>query len=279
MERAYLFFTDLDQTISPLDVDGIVRLIAFVKRVETHGVKFKIIPISGRMPEYALAFMHILNASFERERLFDVCEVAAGEQGATVIYVKKSYDIKVLTSRFDIKERVAHILSKSEHSQMLADEPGKRFTCSIHIKEEWSMTFDAAKKLSILSDLNESVLKELGPSVVKTSLSHKTLEIASSEVSKNRALEFIMNDYASRFDIVGMSYSGDAANDLECVKWVSKFSSTVSEKIKVHVFLPSNAIPCLECDQAGDVIRRAKRPLLEGVLDLLESALDSGELF
>ena len=282
MERAFLFFTDLDQTISPLDVDGIVRLIAVVKRVETHGVKFKIIPITGRTPEYALAFLHILNASFERERLFDVCEVGAGEQGAAVIYVKKSYDIKVLTSRTDIKERVAHVLSNFEYAQMLSDEPGKRFTCSIHIKDEWCKTLDAAKKKSILSCLNDAVLKELGPSVVKVSLSHKTLEIASTEVSKNRALEFIMNDYASQFDIVGMSYSGDAANDLECVQWVQKFSHTaaVSKKIKVHVFLPSNAIACLECEQeSGDVIQRAKRPLLEGVLDLVESALDSGELF
>jgi len=231
--------------------------------------------------QYALAFLHFLNASFERERLYNVCEVAAGEQGATVIYAAKSYDILHLGSRDDIKERVAHVIAKSEFAQMLADEPGKRFTCSIHIKNEWSDTFDSDKKKQILQSLSDAVIHEIGSKVVKTSLSHKTLEIMSADVSKNRALEFIMNEYSASYDICGISYSADAANDLECVKWVSEFA--VRSKIKTHVFLPSNAGTCLDCasQHSGDdtVIQRAKRPLLDGVLDLVEAALDAGELF
>jgi len=281
MQRLFLLFTDLDQTITPLCADGIVRLISVVKRIESHGVKCRIIPITGRAPEYALAFLHVLNASFERERLFNVCEVAAGEQGATIIYVAKSYDILHLGGRDDVKERVAHVIAKSEFAQMLADEPGKRFTCSIHIKNEWADTFDSEKKKSILHSLSDAVIREIGSKVIKTSLSHKTLEIMSADVSKNRALEFIMNEYSASYDICGISYSADAANDLECVKWVAEFAGRASGKIKTHVFLPSNAGSCLDCSQASDdtIIQRAKRPLLDGVLDLVESALDAGELF
>ena len=278
MQRLFLLFTDLDQTITPLCADGIVRLTSVVKRIESHGVGCRIVPITGRAPEYALAFLHVLNASFERERLYNVCEVAAGEQGATVIYAAKSYDILHLGSRDDIKERVAHVIAKSEFAQMLADEPGKRFTCSIHIKNEWSDTVD---KKQILQSLSDAVIHEIGSKVVKTSLSHKTLEIMSADVSKNRALEFIMNEYSASYDICGLSYSADAANDLECVKWVSEFAVRSSGKMKTHVFLPSNAGSCLDCSQpSGDtVIQRAKRPLIDGVLDLVEAALDAGELF
>lgn len=288
-EGVLLLFADLDLTTTPLDIDSIIRFIHLVKKIGTQArCKVKFVPISGRSSDYIRCFMHMMRAMFEKEGLYDVFEFGAGEQGATIIDATKSYELIYLGEQGhdQLKLQVAQVIAQSKFSHMLMDEPGKIYTCSLHIKNDYKVGLSKSESLDIFSQVKDAIIMKLGNSV-KCAMAHKCLEVMHAEIGKPKALQYILDQYSREHLVVGVTFSGDAENDRECCEYISRLAE-IKGRYLCNVFLPGNAVGTLESasvehwkeaiPSASHVIHKAEKCLFQGVMDLIEQSLYEGTL-
>jgi hypothetical protein len=114
------------------------------------------------------------------------------------------------------------------------------------------------------------------------------MEAAPIEVGKDKAVDAIFSHYQKKYDIVGMSYSGDALNDIRAIRFVTKFSEVPG--VNSFVFLPSNANdkitdPKIEGwkDKLGEkskgrIINVGDEKYFDGVINLIKDKYEKGEL-
>lgn len=286
---AFVIFTDLDGTFSPIGLKGLREFIEVVKQIkQKENVDVKFCPVSGRPADYVLSVMHTVDNIAKEEGIERLAEYGAGEQGALMVESKKAYKQTFLGDSVytNLKEDVSKVLSKNKYSDLLVDEEGKRFTCSIHIKKEVVDGLSMEKRNEIFEDIKKDLIKKLDKNI-EIAMSHDCMEIMTPEISKANAINRLLGVLSRENNVKGMMYAGDAENDKTAVKYFSNLAEIPG--LKSHVFLPGNAIEGIWSKSIEDWKQKnsktsSNRILLgekknfAGVVELLKKELEKGTL-
>jgi HAD superfamily hydrolase (TIGR01484 family) len=289
--KAFIIFTDLDKTFVPYDykkdVKDFLTLIRDIKNRENVDVKF--CPISGRPGAYVRRLMHEWRDHAKMEGLQNIFEFGAGEQGAVIVDGKKSYQNYFLGNPeyTSLKKEVAEIVKKNKYGKFIADEDEKHFTCSLHIRDEIGEKLTGEQKKKIYQSLRDDVVHALGEEKAYASMAHNCLEVIPTGVSKHESINWIIHHYRKEYEIVGITFSGDAENDKSAISYVSKLAEIPGSK--AHVFLPGNAVKEIDSmalegwkeknkNASANRIKNSDLPLFAGVIKLMRKALKENTL-
>lgn len=248
--KVFIIFADLDGTFTPIDIEGLIDFVEVVKEIqEQSDVKVKFCPISGRPCGYVLRVLHETRDALLSYNITDVCEFGAAEQGALLVDASRSYGPKYLgeAQNRGLKAKIAEILKNSQYRKILADEPDKLYTCSIHIKNEYKASMTHAEQFAVYSSIRDDIHKQYGPDAFDISMSHNCMEVMSKEISKAFAVNMLIYSYMHAYNVVGIIYAGDAENDKVAIKYVSRLAEVPG--MNAHVFIPSNSNPAIFSEQ------------------------------
>jgi HAD superfamily hydrolase (TIGR01484 family) len=285
-QKALLLFTDIDETLLPIDIKSLKKFINLIKKIQVkENIMIKLCPISGRQPLYVKGIMNFLNGLFENEGIKNFCEIGAGEQGSIIVKNTEPEQLIYLATREDaiLKQNISHAFKQNALSKYFSQSPQNVIINTFSLKDEFKEKMTPKLKLYILSRLKKDLELQFKDKIAISNVVD-CLEVAPQNMGKDIAIQNILEEYSKRFDILGITYSGDSENDLRAVQFLANLSK--STKMKVHVFLPSNAYPCLESSQIEtfqknlkkNCIKKSNYQLFNGVLDLLRKEFDKGSL-
>lgn len=288
--KAFIVFTDLDNTFTPITPRESIKFAELMKEIqEKENVSIKFCPISGRPADYVVGVMNMLKPALKDVGIENATEYGAGEQGGILVDASRAYVQKYIGNGENegLKQEILKVVQNSKYSSIVADEPGKRFTCSFHIKDEIEKNLSSEQVEEIYSGLRKLLTDNFGKKISLAKASD-CLEAMPKEVSKATALKTIFEVYQRQYDIVGITYSGDAENDKEAVKYVSKLAEIPG--VKANVFLPSNANDIIssksieswknKIESAGSKNRilKGNEKFFIGVMNLMKESLEKGDL-
>lgn len=289
-KNVFVVFSDLDSTFTPIGLDGVRRFVDLMKEIsEKEKVEVKFCPISGRPADYVVGLMNMIKYAFEEKGMKNVVEYGAGEQGGVVVDSSKAYSQVYVgdEKNKNLKEKIMDLINESKYAKYVADEPGKRYTCSIHIKSEYECRMTNEQQKKVYNGIRELMMKEFGNRVC-CAMASDCIEVMPTEISKHNAMKYLMQEYNKKYDIVGITYSGDAENDKKAVDYVSRIAEIPG--IQASVFLPGNSNKCIHSSEleswkerlngkaSNNRIITAERSRFDGVMDLMEKSLKEGKL-
>jgi HAD superfamily hydrolase (TIGR01484 family) len=290
-KKAFLICTDLDNTFLPISTQTLQNLISLIKDIkQKHDIEVKLCPITGRPPQFTCGVMHFLKGTFEQDGLENVVEVGAADQGGVFVYHAQPYKNRIL-ARSNAKEWVAEL-----DETMLKSSFGKYFekdrdtwVIGVYMIHDKYMKIWSKEKVEDIIQQAKAFLEEKCKGQITVTPWKHFLEVAPLEVGKDNALREILAHYQKTFNVVGITYSGDAPNDLKAISYLTKFSEIPG--IRSHVFLPQNAVECvrdlkieewkepLEKFGARKVMHLSDKKYFDGVVELLAQKYEEGHLF
>lgn len=289
--KALLIFADIDKTIAPYnykkDIEEFLTLIREIQEKENVTVKF--CPISGRPGAYVRRFLHEWRDHAKYAGLDSIFELGAGEQGAVIVDARKSYENIYLgnPNTLSLKRDVDSILKNHRFGKWISDEWEKIYTCSLHIRDEVAKKLTRDEQKKIYGTLSQDILSALGAEKIYTPMAHNCLEVIPNGIGKAESINYIQSHYRKTYEIVGITFSGDAENDKTAVNYISKLAEIPG--VKSNVFLPGNADKSIESDSlegwkekntkaSGNRIQKSEIPLFAGVLKLMRKAYEEKTL-
>ncbi len=290
-EKAFIILSDLDNTFLPMDSKTMESFVNFAKDIkEKHDINVKFCPVTGRPPQFTSGVMHSFKGAFERKGLQDVVEIGGADQGGVLVDYKYPYKSKMLARENckELIEKIQETLFSSKIGKYFEKDEDTRAVSVFMLNDKYLKKWSQEKITDIVKEAKEYIEDKFEGEVKVTPWKH-FLEATPKEVGKDKAASEIFSHYQRQYDIVGMTYSGDAPNDMKAIKFLTKFSEIPG--ISSHVFLPSNAVedvtdPKIEQwkerlgDKAkGRVIHVADEKYFEGVLKLMKQKYEEGKLF
>lgn len=289
-ERAFIIFTDIDETFAPIGLSGLRSFVNLVKEIQQkENVVVKFCPISGRQADYVKAVINSVNAVFREEGIHNFSEFGAGEQGALLVNIKQPHYFEFLGKEEDLKtaKTVGKFIENSYYMQFLQEGPHNECLHVYYLRDKIKKFVTPHLRDDIFADIRDFLHQKFGDKIY---ISHviDNIEVLPASLGKDTAIKRIFNEYQKKYNIVGLSYSGDSENDLRAVKYVSRLSEISG--IKAHVILPSNAYPILESKaneiwkeklkHVGSVQRivKSNEPRFQGVMKVLQQKLEEKDL-
>lgn len=287
-EKALIIFTDIDQTLLPIDLTALKEFVNIVKEIqEEKKVKVKLCPISGRQPVFVKGIMNFISGIFESEGVYNLVEMGAGEQGAIIVHSTEPEHLYYLANKDDLefKKKASRVVKDSYLSRYLSETPQNVVINTFSLNEKYKRKLPVNEKEKVFTELRKLLEDKLGDTI-RVSHVVDSLEIAPKNIGKDIAIRSILKTYAKRYDIVGVTFSGDSENDLSAVKFLDKLFKLKGEA--VNVLLPSNAYECLDLKNmryedtyskfSFNNIQRADSERFKGVLELLKDNYEKGTL-
>jgi HAD superfamily hydrolase (TIGR01484 family) len=290
-EKAFLILTDLDNTFLPVNNKSMEKFVSLVKELsKNENIHVKVCPVTGRPQQFASGVMHMLEGYFSQEGLKDVVEIGGADQGGLLVHHQFSYKTKIL-ARSDSEKLVSKIkdvLFQSDFGQYFEYDPGTRVIGVFMLNDQYTKIWSEEKVDRIVNATRKYLEDQFKGEVNVTPWKH-FLEVTPKEVGKDIAVNEIFRHYQQKYDVVGITYSGDALNDFKAIKFLTKFSEIPG--INSFVFLPSNAVPTITNPQIeawkdslkdqsrGRIIYVGSKKYFEGVLEGIEKKYKEGKLF
>jgi HAD superfamily hydrolase (TIGR01484 family) len=290
-EKAFLILTDLDNTFLPINNKTMQKFVTLVKELsKNENIHVKFCPVTGRPHQFASGVMHLVEGCFAQEGLKDVVEIGGADQGGLLVHHQFSYKSKIL-ARSDAEKMVSKIkdvLFQSDFGKYFESDPGARVIGVFMLNDKYTKIWSKEKVERIVNSTRKYLEDHFQGEVNVTPWNH-FLEVTPKEVGKDIAVNEIFRHYQQKYDVVGITYSGDALNDLKAIKFLTKFSEIPG--INAFVFLPSNAVPTitnpkieawkdsLKDQSRGRIICVESKKYFEGVLEGIEKKYKEGKLF
>ena len=220
-------------------------------------------------------------------------------QGAVIVDAKRSYGPRYMgyDKNRTLKSRIAEILKNNEYCKIIADEPDKLYTCSIHIKNEAKKKMTEEEQQQVYISVRNDIWRVFGQDGLFIAMAHNCMEVGvrieasfqvmHKEISKARALEVILTTYRKKYDVVGMCMCGDAENDKVALLYMSRMAEVPG--VRAHVFTPSNAQRAVSTsvlegwkntnpNTSRNRIRKSQFRLFRGITDLIRDELAKNTL-
>lgn len=287
MEKILVIFSDLDKTFNPIGLLGKAKFIELVKKIqENEKIKVKFCPISGRPGDYVMGIMDSLEGDFSEAGVENIIDYGAGEQGGVIIQ-NRLHKHTYIGQDKDLKHMIQKVVENSKFKDLIVEEVGCRYSCTYALLGDSIKNLSTQERIDLCSELRNTIHRELEDRV-ETQQTKFYLEVTPKGVGKDKAISWIMNEYHKKYEIVGISFSGDGANDIKAVDYVSRLSEIPG--IKANVFLPSNAQRFLESEEIeawkekiknvskGSRIKKGDKPYFEGVMQLINEAYQEKSL-
>jgi HAD superfamily hydrolase (TIGR01484 family) len=285
----FILFSDLDWTFSPIGISGYRDFVDILKNIKNQeNVEVKFCAVSGRPADYVLSVMHTVRNICKEEGLENVVDYGVGEQGALLVDVNKSYNQEYLGDQnyTNLRKDIARILKENRYGNILSDEPGKRFTSSIHIDKDISKNMSKEQKLEIYDSIKRDILQKLGRKV-EVSMSTNCIEFVMPEINKAKGINKVLELYSKKYKVKGIAFAGDNENDKHAILYFSKLAEVPG--LKTHVFLPGNAVQSIHSNAlegwkeknskaSENRILLAEKKYFKGVIHLMKKALEKGTL-
>jgi hydroxymethylpyrimidine pyrophosphatase-like HAD family hydrolase len=289
-DKAFLILTDLDGTFLPVNNKTMEKFVSLVKEIcKNENIHVKVCPITGRPQQFASGVMHTIKGYFEKEGLKDVLEIGGAEQGGVLFDHEYAYKAKIL-ARPDsdiLISNLKKVLFQSDFGKYFEHEPGTRVIETFNLNDKYTKIW-SEEKIDHVVNSTKSFLEETFKGEVQVTPWNHFIEVTPKEVGKDVAVNEIFHHYQKKYDTVGMTYSGDALNDLKAIKFLTKFSEVPG--INSFVFLPSNAMDALKNPQIeawkdrlgeksnGRIIDVESKKYFDGVLEGIEKKYKEGKL-
>ncbi len=194
-----------------------------------------------------------------------------------IVDAKRSYGPRYMghDNHRNLKSIISGIIKKNEYCRIIADEPDKLYTCSIHIKNEAKKKMTEEEQQQVYISVRNDIWKVFGQDGLFIAMAHNCMEVRGhtrartctytqvmhKEISKAKAIEVILTSYRRVYDIVGMCMCGDAENDKVALNYMSRMAevstrlcSSARNNTTLHTgarrtFARVHTIECATCRQ------------------------------
>jgi hypothetical protein len=166
-------------------------------------VQVKFVPVSGRPAGYVLCVLHECRDMLEGMGLRDVCDYGAAEQvrartcttrtcdkqGAVIVDAKRSYGPRYMghENHRNLKSIISDIIKKNEYCRIIADEPDKLYTCSVHIKNEAKKKMTEEEQQQVYISVRNDIWRVFGQDGLFIAMAHNCMEVRAHAHAHARA--------------------------------------------------------------------------------------------
>lgn len=244
-KKLFLLLSDLDGTILPINTKQLSEFSNLMKKIsDLNNIEVKFCPISGRPSNYVLAIMDIFNSAFKEAGLNNAVGLGSSEQGSVILPGKdRLYErISITSQNKQLFINLRNYVLKSKFGQYFSYEPDLRNSLSLVFRSEINGKENESFRKEIFNELKGYILKKYG-NEVNVSYSG-CMEVTLKDVSKDKAIKYIINHYQKTHEIKGIAFGGDSENDIPAIRYMSLLSSIPGQKI--NVIVPSNALKVLK---------------------------------
>jgi HAD superfamily hydrolase (TIGR01484 family) len=277
--KVFLLLTDIDSTFTPIGTEGILRFVNLIKKIESReNVKVKLGLITGRQLTYVLAITNMLRWIFKEQGLENIIDYAGVEQGSIILEVDNPDSPIMLNSAGTktIEQKVKNIVSKSKIAKYLLKSKYNMNLIAYFIKPEYREKLPQNMQVEILTKLRDLVENSLKDEA-NVSFAKDCVEILPANSGKDKAIDWIIENYSKKYQIVGTTFSGDSDNDYLGVKRMLELGKDNNKNIKV--IIPDNSSEKLQKELEKydkEKAIKSNKKLFEGIMDELEKIIIKG---
>lgn len=289
-KKLFILMTDLDGTIIPADLDQMKALALVLKKIgEDKKIDVKFCPISGRPSAYVLSVMDVYETIFKKLEGRVSLGYGAAELGSIILEGKDNPFGRIyLQSKesYALADKIRTQFAQSPYAKYFNADPDGHFVTAFVIKPQLYRNLSPEKRLLLYQELRDYLRKEQNHNL--DIVFSGCIEIKPKGVSKEKAIQWMLERYQKEYDVRGIVYCADSENDKKAVEYMVRLGMIPG--IRAHVFLPSNAMQIIHSEQIEawktkfekfglkKNVKISHYSVSEGITDLLYQHLNSGEL-
>lgn len=283
-EKLLLVLSDIDDTFRPVDwnkpVDrkSIEEFYKFSNELKNEGIKTKLCFISARPAIRVREQMEIVN-SIVNENL---SEISVGEQGSVFLNLKTQKPI-VDDINLEIEKINKYVMEK--YSDLFFRSEGSITTTYFELRKNSDNMSPEFRNRA--AELEKDIKLNFKLNNLNIRIIHNIngVEITDTRFDKDDGIKYLIDKYQRKYDIVGLTYSGDAVNDIKAIKYMSKLAEVPG--VRVNVLIPNNAVESINSSLESwknningttKVIRKSSKNYFEGIIDLIKGVHKEGNL-